>query len=217
VDLARHPAEVAEGTLQPVQPGRLPLVLERCDEVAARVAERRDEQPDPLGRATDLDRGRAEVDLQLPAGWRLEPHRRPRLGLQLPAPRRHRPLDRPERDDDPLRERIHGWLEAEPGLSGQAVLARLTALAPARFKDTQLRTVQRAVKAWRAESARKIILTGAGTLTIAQPVDLMDEPSASPTAPQALPPPPPAALIETGNHPTDPRPTPAAVPGNIAT
>jgi hypothetical protein len=101
---------------------------------------------------------------------------------------------------DPLRERIHGWLEAEPGLSGQAVLARLTAMAPARFKDTQLRTVQRAVKAWRAESARMIILTGAGTLPIAQPVDLMDERSASPTAPQAPPPPPPAALIETGNH-----------------
>jgi hypothetical protein len=65
---------------------------------------------------------------------------------------------------DPLRERIHGWLEAEPGFSAQAVLARLTAVAPARFKDTQLRTVQRAVKAWRVQSARAILLTGAGTL-----------------------------------------------------
>jgi putative NADH-flavin reductase len=52
-------------------------------------------------------------------------------------------------------------------------------VAPARFKDTQLRTVQRAVKAWRAKSARMIILTGAGTLTIAQPVDLMDPATAA--------------------------------------
>jgi hypothetical protein len=94
---------------------------------------------------------------------------------------------------DALRERIHGWLEAEPGLSAHEVLSRLTALAPDRFKDGQLRTVQRAVKAWRAQSAREIILTGAVTLTIAQPVDLMDNASASPRAPQA-PPPQPARL-----------------------
>jgi DNA replication protein DnaC len=36
-------------------------------------------------------------------------------------------------------------------------------LAPERFQDTQLRTVQRAVKAWRARSARAIILGGMAT------------------------------------------------------
>ena len=101
---------------------------------------------------------------------------------------------------DGLREQIHGWLDAEPGLSAQEVLLRLTGLAPDRFKAMQLRTVQRAVKAWRAQSARAIILTGAGPLTITQPVDLMDDAWASPTAPQAPPPPPPAALMERAHH-----------------
>jgi hypothetical protein len=50
---------------------------------------------------------------------------------------------------------IHGWLAAEPGLSAQAVLSRLRVLAPDRFQDAQLRAVQRAVKAWRAQSARE--------------------------------------------------------------
>jgi hypothetical protein len=44
---------------------------------------------------------------------------------------------------DGLREQIHGWLDAEPGLSAQEVLLRLTGLAPDRFKAMQLRTVQK--------------------------------------------------------------------------
>jgi hypothetical protein len=102
---------------------------------------------------------------------------------------------------DGLQGEIHGWLAAEPGLSGQAVLSRLQVLAPDQFEATQLRTVQRAVKAWRAQSARALILNGAGMLTITQPVDLMDDAWASPTAPQAPPPPPPAALNGTGKPP----------------
>jgi hypothetical protein len=118
-----------------------------------------------------------------------------RQGEQRPthkrAYRRRKPVPKRPSMLDALRERIHGWLEAEPGLSSYDVLSRLTALAPDRFKDGQLRTVQRAVKAWRAKAAREIILTGAVTLTIAQPVDLMDNASASPTAPQAPLPQPP--------------------------
>jgi hypothetical protein len=118
-----------------------------------------------------------------------------RQGEQRPthkrAYRRRKPVPKRPSMLDALREQIHGWLKAEPGLSAQEVLLRLTALAPDRFKDAQLRTVQRAVKAWRAQSAREIILTGAVTLTIAQPVDLMDDASASPTAPQAPPQQPP--------------------------
>ena len=44
----------------------------------------------------------AEVDLHLPAGRRLEPHRRPRLGRELPAQRRHRALDRAQAHRDPV-------------------------------------------------------------------------------------------------------------------
>ena len=46
-DLGRQPAEVAEGALDPVEPGRLPLVPERAHEGPARVAEGGDEQEDP--------------------------------------------------------------------------------------------------------------------------------------------------------------------------
>ena len=113
-------------------------------------------------------------------GERRPTHKRAYL-RRKPAPKRGSMLDA-------VREQIHGWLDAEPGLSAKAVLARLRGLAPERFQDTQLRTVQRAVKAWRARSARAIILGGMATLTSALPVDLMDEPAASPTAPQAPPP-----------------------------
>jgi hypothetical protein len=115
---------------------------------------------------------------------------------------------------DGLWEEMHGWLAAEPGLSAQAVLSRLRVLTPDRFKATHLRTVQRAIKAWRAQSARALILNGAGMLTITQPVDLMDDAWASPTAPQVQPPPPPAAMMERA--PPSQAAT-AALPGNIAT
>jgi len=119
---------------------------------------------------------------------------------------------------DAVRAEIHGWLDAEPGLSAKAVLARLRGLAPERFQDTQVRTVQRAVKAWRARSARAIILGGIATLTSTLPVDLMDEPSASPTAPQAPPPQPPSRSIKwlTPNSPELPRGD-MTFPGNITT
>ena len=49
-DLGRQPAEVAEGALDPVEPRRLPLVPERSDEDAARVAwSRRTGRPGWLG------------------------------------------------------------------------------------------------------------------------------------------------------------------------
>lgn len=130
-----------------------------------------------------------------------------REGEQRPthkrAYRRRKPVPKRSSMLDAVRDELHSWLDAEPGLSAKDVLARLRALAPEGFQDTQLRTVQRAVKVWRARSAREIILGGAGTLTSRLPVDLMDEPSASPTAPQA-PPPPPPSLIEWPNPQPDP-------------
>jgi hypothetical protein len=68
-----------------------------------------------------------------------------REGEQRPthkrAYRRRKPVPKRTSVLDALREQIHGWLAAQPGLSAQMVLSRLTALAPDRFKDTQLRTV----------------------------------------------------------------------------
>jgi hypothetical protein len=79
-DLARHPAKVPEGRLQALEPRRLPFVPKRRHETAARVAQRRHEQVNPQHLAADRHKGRAKVDLQLPAGRRLEAHARPRLG-----------------------------------------------------------------------------------------------------------------------------------------
>ena len=50
-------------------------------------------------------------------------------------------------DDRCAAKRNHGWLEAEPGLSAQQALSRLTALAPDRFKEIQQGTAQLAVMA----------------------------------------------------------------------
>ena len=129
-----------------------------------------------------------------------------REGEQRPthkrAYRRRKPVPKRGSMLDAVRDEIHGWLEVEPELSAKDVLARLRALAPERFQGTQLRTVQRAVKAWRAQSAREIILGAQAALTSLMPVDLMDEPSASPTAPQA--PPPSASSIEWPTPQTHP-------------
>lgn len=50
------------------------------------------------------------------------------------------------------------WLSEEPGVPASTILVRIKAQHPDRFTDKHLRTVQRAVKQWRAEQARRIIL-----------------------------------------------------------
>jgi hypothetical protein len=75
--------------------------------------------------------------------------------------RRRKPIpQRPSMLDD-LREQISGWLSEQPGLPGIAVLERLKVLHPDRFTDKHERTVQRAVKRWRAEQARQVIFESA--------------------------------------------------------
>lgn len=59
---------------------------------------------------------------------------------------------------EPYEVRIRAWLEAEPTVT---VLQRLTSADPSRFTKKSLRTVQLAVKAWRVETAERIILDGA--------------------------------------------------------
>lgn len=100
--LLGHTAEVLERTLETVEPSTLALVAEGGDETAPRKAERRHAQEDTLGLAGDDDRGRAEVDLQLPPGWRLEAHRDLGRGHQLAAQLLHGPLDRARGDGDPM-------------------------------------------------------------------------------------------------------------------
>jgi hypothetical protein len=203
---------------------RLRALRQKCDPVvllaairAAQVAlgERVDRRGTTAVREVaplpaDLDRFVASLKTAWREGERRPTHKR--------AYRRRKPVPKRGSMLDAVREEINGWLDAEPGLSAKAVLARLRGLAPERFQDTQLRTVQRAVKAWRARSARAIILGGIATLTSTMPVDLMDEPSASPTAPQAPPPQPPPQSTEwlTPNPPEFARGD-MTFPGNITT
>jgi hypothetical protein len=54
---------------------------------------------------------------------------------------------------------IEGWLIAEPSVSANALMDRLAAMVPDAYASkTQLRTLQRRVKAWRAERAKEMIL-----------------------------------------------------------
>ena len=54
---------------------------------------------------------------------------------------------------------VEGWLIAEPTVSAKALMERLAAMVPDAYASkAQLRTLQRRVKAWRAERAKEMIL-----------------------------------------------------------
>ena len=54
---------------------------------------------------------------------------------------------------------VEGWLIAEPTASAKTLMERLAAMVPEAYASkAQLRTLQRRVKAWRAERAKEMIL-----------------------------------------------------------
>jgi hypothetical protein len=59
---------------------------------------------------------------------------------------------------DDVRDRMTAWLDCEPSISAVDILTRLKAAHSERFCDQHLRTVQRAVKAWRGQQARRIVM-----------------------------------------------------------
>ena len=61
---------------------------------------------------------------------------------------------------DDLHDQIKSWPFQKPDLTAVDILARLKALHLDRFTDKQARTVQRAVKQWRALEARRIVIEG---------------------------------------------------------
>jgi len=104
----------------------------------------------------DLDRFAAG----LKAGWR-DGEQRPILRRPY---RRRKPIpQRPSMLDD-YETQIRTWLAAEPALSARTTLARLVDGAPERFTAKHLRTVQRAVRAWRGDLARSLLRDGAAAL-----------------------------------------------------
>jgi hypothetical protein len=65
---------------------------------------------------------------------------------------------------DDLDEQIRIWVAEEPGVTGVEILRRIKALHPIRLTNKHARTVQRAVKRWRAEAARRVIIESAVTI-----------------------------------------------------
>ena len=69
---------------------------------------------------------------------------------------------------------VDGWLIAEPAASAKVLMDRLATMFPEAYAgNAQLRTLQRRVKAWRAERARELIM---GRLR--EPIDASDKVSA---------------------------------------
>jgi hypothetical protein len=159
-----HPAVTAESkaALQRLQARSDPVQL--ITEIRAAQAE--------LGKRIDrrgLDGAHepaAPVDLEqfaigLRIAWRhgeqRPTHRRP-YRRRKPVPRRPSMLD-------DMHEQIRTWVADAPGVTATEILQRLRAMHPDRFTDKQERTVQRAVKQWRAQEARRIIVEGAAILS----------------------------------------------------
>ena len=78
----------------------------------------------------------------------------------------HRPKPRPmttrywRTRKDPFEAvwpQVLGWLEAEPERTGIEVFDRLRSEHPGTFTDGQLRTLQRRLKSWRSETARRLV------------------------------------------------------------
>jgi len=54
---------------------------------------------------------------------------------------------------------VEGWLASEPTVTAKELMDRLAAMVPDTYAgNAQLRTLQRRVKAWRAEKAKDLIL-----------------------------------------------------------
>jgi hypothetical protein len=66
---------------------------------------------------------------------------------------------------DEVDEQLRVWLAEAAGVTATEILERLKAIHPDRFTDKQARTVQRAVKQWRAQEARRIIVESAAAIS----------------------------------------------------
>jgi len=125
-------------------------------ELGERVDRRGKEPVAPQPIAADLDRFAANLRTAWRDGERRPTHRRP-YRRRKPVPKRPSMLDE-------VQDQIRTWLDGEPTISALEVLRRLKLTHPDRFSDRHLRTVQRAVKAWRSQQARRIIAESAAVI-----------------------------------------------------
>jgi hypothetical protein len=110
----------------------------------------------------DLDRFAASLRTAWREGERRPTHRRPY--------RRRKPIPQRPSMLDGVRDQIQAWLEREPTLSAVEILGRLKTADAAAFTDKHLRTVQRAVKMWRGQQARRMIAESAAVIVPRTPL-----------------------------------------------
>src|SRR5262249_27558528 len=127
-----------------------------------RVDQRGTKPPSQQPIVVDLDRFAASLKTAWCEGERRPTHRRP-YRRRKPVPRRPSMLDG-------VRDQIHAWLDCEPMCSAVEILGRLKAADAAAFTDKHLRTVQRAVKAWRSQQAHRILAESAAAIAPGIPV-----------------------------------------------
>ena len=158
---------LASGRLDAESAARIQELRARADPVIA-LAAIRAAQVD-LGQRVD-QRGAAAASGETPVvvdlatgvshaqknGERRTIHRRPYRRVK-PIPKRPSMLD-------PHRTEIEAWLEAQPDMTAVVVLARLRQRHPDRLADLHLRTVQRAVKVWREQQAKRVVRCGTEVL-----------------------------------------------------
>ena len=114
---------------------------------------------EPQGRqpiVVDLERFAVSLRTAWRDGERRPTHRRPY--------RRRKPIPQRPSMLDPMQDQIRAWLDREPMLSAAAVLERLKKTDATKFNDKHLRSVQRAVKKWRSQQARRIIAESAAVI-----------------------------------------------------
>jgi len=140
-------------------------------ELGERVDSRGTNPAQPI--TVDLGRFAASLKTAWQDGERRPTHRRP-YRRRKPVPKRPSMLD-------DVHDQILAWLDREPTISATAILERLKAVTPERFTDNHLRTIQRAVKVWRIQQARRIILESstviASAARLTQPAKLVVPPT----------------------------------------
>lgn len=139
------------GMFAVLDPLRLLDEIRAAQEVVAEVAAGRMNATAPRDRDAELDQFLKRLSMAWQEGEVRPTHRR------VPRPKRHwRTRADPFATVWPT---IRGWLEAQPERTASELLHRLQLQQLGTFPDSQLRTLQRRVKAWRSEMARQLVYT----------------------------------------------------------
>ena len=100
---------------------------------------------------------------KLPRLWR-QGEVRPTRAAHVPKPRHWRTRKDPF---DGVWGNMLVWLQAEPDITGKALMARLHSEHPDRFSEAQLRTMQRRLKEWRGIMAKELVYAGTAAASTA--------------------------------------------------